>query len=290
VKKAFDSVSHSKLLRVLSQQGVPHAWVGLVHHLLSDRCTLLGDVAVPVERGTPQGSPLSPLSSLFSRNPSPSGYVQGLQGGVCVCEQGTRCLLLADDTCLVASSLSDLQRVLGVCSQWAAEVAVTFNTRKSHLLHLFGPPPGANTAPLLSGQPLQWTQEVTYLGVALKRSRTPGKTLPLELLRLWAALYKTGAALSPAVPVPLAAQLQLTTTDVLAGVLLPRGGTRPGLHQGWSLRHEPGPPADRLRQGVQRHVPAVRDRHGAQQVRRTPSRGAVLAPRQPRLLVRPSAL
>jgi hypothetical protein len=90
----------------------------------------------------------------------------------------------------------------------------------SHLLHVCGPP-DANTALLLSGQPLQWTQEVTYLGVATKRSRTPGKTLPLELPRLWAALYKTGAALSPAVPVPLAAQLQLVTADVLAGVLYP---------------------------------------------------------------------
>jgi hypothetical protein len=59
------------------------------------------------------------------------------------------------------------------------------------------------------------------LGVALKRSRTASQTLPLELPRLWAALYKTGAALSPAVPVPLAAQLQLTTADVLAGVLYP---------------------------------------------------------------------
>jgi hypothetical protein len=111
--------------------------------------------------------------------------------------------------------------VLDVGSQWAAEVAVVFNARKSHLLHLCGPPPGANVAPLLSGEPLQWTQEVAYLGVALKRSRTPGKTLPLELPRLWAALYKTGAALSPAVPVPLAAQLQLVTTGVVAGVLFP---------------------------------------------------------------------
>jgi hypothetical protein len=222
VKKAFDSVSHSKLLRVLSQQGVPHAWVGLAHHLLSDRCTFLGDTAVPTERGTPQGPPLSPL--LFTLFVEPlTERLRARSTGVELCarEHFTRCLLLADDTCLVASSPSDLQRTLDVCSQWAAEVAVVFNTRKSHLLHLCGPPPGANVALLLSGQPLQWTREVTYLGVALKRSRTPGKTLPLELPRLWAALYKTGPALSPAVPVPLAAQLQLVTTDVLAGVLYP---------------------------------------------------------------------
>jgi hypothetical protein len=32
-------------------------------------------------------------------------------------------------------------------------------------------------------------------------------------------------------PVPLAAQLQLTVTGVLAGVLYPGGGARPELHQ-----------------------------------------------------------
>jgi hypothetical protein len=95
VKKAFDSVSHSKLLRVLSQQGVPHAWVGLTHHLLSDRCTLLGDTAVPTERGTPQGSPPSPLLFTLFTEPlteqlsffvtdSPSSYGQGLKEWNCV--------------------------------------------------------------------------------------------------------------------------------------------------------------------------------------------------------------
>jgi hypothetical protein len=60
------------------------------------------------------------------------------------------------------------------------------------------------------------------LSVALERSRTPGKTLPLELPRLWAALYETGSALSPAVPFhSRPSQLQLVTTGALAGVLYP---------------------------------------------------------------------
>jgi hypothetical protein len=139
--------------------------------------------------------PLSPLLFILFTEPL-TERLRARSTGVELCahQEFTRCLLFADDTCLVASSVSDLQRTLDVCSQWATEVAVVFNTRKSHLLHLCGPPLGANTALLLSGQPLQWTQEVTYLGVALKRSRTPGKTLPLKLPRLWAALYKTGAA------------------------------------------------------------------------------------------------
>jgi hypothetical protein len=94
---------------------------------------------------------------------------------LCANKEFARCLLFADDTCLAASSLSDLQRVLDVCSQWAAEVGVVSNARKSHLLRLCGSPPGANTALPLSGQPLQWAQEATYLGVSLERSRTPAR-------------------------------------------------------------------------------------------------------------------
>jgi hypothetical protein len=101
------------------------------------------------------------------------------------------------------------------------------------------------------------------LGVALKRSRTPGKTLPLELPRLWATLYETGAAVSLAVPVPLAAQLQLTTAGVLAGVLYPA-----------AVRNLDYTGTDRFvtsltrrltgcAKGSQCHVSAVRDRHGA---------------------------
>jgi hypothetical protein len=107
------------------------------------------------------------------------------------------------------------------------------------------------------------------LGVALKRSRTPGKTLPLELPRLWAALYETGAALGPAVPVPLAAQRQLVTADVLAGVLYPAAVydldyTRTDRFV-TNLVHRltgctKGSSATLLS--------AVRDRHGAQQVHR----------------------
>jgi hypothetical protein len=92
---------------------------------------------VPTERGTPRGSPLSPLLLTLFAVP----LVERLRArstGVELCANNdfTRCLLFADDTCLVASSLSDPQRVLDVCSQRAAETATVFNARKSHLLHL----------------------------------------------------------------------------------------------------------------------------------------------------------
>jgi hypothetical protein len=221
VKKAFDSVSHRKLLRTLANQGVPDAWVGLVHHLLSDRCTFLGDMEVPIERGTPQGSPLSPLLFILFMEPLIDRLRAGSVGVKLTDAELIRCLLFADDICLVASSLEDLQRMLDICSQWAAEVQMVFNTKKSHLVHLSGPAPDANVALTLSSAPLTWTVEVVYLGVPLRRTRSPSHKLPLEVSRAWASLYRAGAAFNPVVPVPLALQLKLIVSDVLAGVMYP---------------------------------------------------------------------
>jgi hypothetical protein len=80
VKKAFDSVSHSKLLRVLSQQGVPQAWVGLFTTYSLTAAHSWGTWLCRPSGGLHRGLPCLLFSSLFSRSPSPSGRVQGLQG------------------------------------------------------------------------------------------------------------------------------------------------------------------------------------------------------------------
>lgn len=221
VKKAFDSVSHQRLLRTLEGQGVPQVWVAVIHHLLSDRCTFLGDMEVPIQRGTPQGSPLSPLLFILFMEPLISRLRAGSRGVELAPTAFIRCLLFADDVCLTASSLEDLQRMLHICSEWAADMAMVFNTSKSHLLHLAGQPYDANVALVLSGKPLQWTTEVLYLGVPIRKGRAPSSSLPFELPRAWAALHNAGAALTPAVPAPLSSQLKMVNSDVLAGVLYP---------------------------------------------------------------------
>lgn len=221
VKKAFDSVSHQRLLRVAASQGVPPLWIGVIHKLLVDRCTFLGDMEVPIQRGTPQGSPLSPLLFILFMEP----LIARLRAQAVGVElsPGTfiRCLLFADDICLTASSLEDLQRMLNVCSDWAKEAAMIFNTKKSHLLHLWGAPYDPNVALVLSGEPLTWKPQVTYLGVPVKNNRSRSNSLPLELPRAWAALHQAGLALNPHAPVPLDAQLKLINSDVLAGVMYP---------------------------------------------------------------------
>ena len=47
-------------------------------------------------------------------------------------------LVFADDICLTADSLEDLQEMLDICQTWAEEYGMSFNTGKSELMQLAG--------------------------------------------------------------------------------------------------------------------------------------------------------
>ena len=127
LRHAFDSVSHVKLLEVLRQQGVPEVWLALIGSLLADRKTIIGDAAIDIERGTPQGSPLSPLLFIVFMEPLIQLLRERSRGVELAPATRLRSLHFADDTGLVASSLNDLQAMLDVCSAWALDMGMTFN-------------------------------------------------------------------------------------------------------------------------------------------------------------------
>jgi hypothetical protein len=102
--------------------------------------------------------------------------------------------------------------------RYATAVQLTFNTKNSHLVHLNGPAPDANTAPTLSSAPLTWTAEVTYLGVPGRRC-TQGGTSTL-LVSGQSVTNKPGSS-PEARPVPLP---QAATRGVPSlGVPVPSG-------------------------------------------------------------------
>jgi len=61
VVKAFDRVSHSKLLEILVNEHVPPWNVRWVKSFLQDRSARIGNFSYSLENGVPQGCVLSPL-------------------------------------------------------------------------------------------------------------------------------------------------------------------------------------------------------------------------------------
>ena len=220
VRRAFDSVNHRKLLHVLKAQGVPDHWIGVIHGVLNDRVTQLGDGEIKIERGTPQGSPLSPLLFILFINPLIE-RLRDVAFGVELAPQAwIRALLFADDICLTCSNLPDLQRALDECTFWASEMGMSFNASKSHLLALRGQP-DARARLTLSDEALEWKREVTYLGVQIAKTSSAATRATMDAASAWKAYGRIKAAMDASLPLPLDVQLNLIETDILAKVLYP---------------------------------------------------------------------
>ena len=79
--------------------------------------------------------------------------------------------LLADDVIVYSKHLSTLQALLDICTNWARNAGMNWNTSKSHVILQEG-----NEEPhsplTLSGAPLQVTKSTSYLGVTLTANGT----------------------------------------------------------------------------------------------------------------------
>jgi len=131
-KKAFDSVSHEKLLAKLAAYGIGgklHAWIKA---FLSDRKqrVCLGKAEsdyVTVTSGVPQGSVLGPLLFVI--------FVNDLPG---IFKDGVTCKLFADDLKIYCSSLNfeNLQNALNQLSKWAERWQLGISVPKCNVLYL----------------------------------------------------------------------------------------------------------------------------------------------------------
>ncbi|MFH4980885.1 hypothetical protein AB6A40_007594 [Gnathostoma spinigerum] len=132
--KAFDSVSHQKLLHKLDSYGVKGRVLLWIKSFLTDRsfCVKIGEsFSTPreISSGVPQGSILGPLLFLI--------YVNNIAD-----ELSSTCMLFADDSKLY-KEISDptidfpaLQRDLRILSEWSKEWQLDINTDKCHVLRI----------------------------------------------------------------------------------------------------------------------------------------------------------
>ena len=164
--KAFDKVSHPKLLFKLSQHGVKGNTLNWIRAFLVGRTQAVvlegeSSMEVPVTSGVPQGSVLGPLLFLLYINDLP----QNIQSQV---------RLFADDTAvyLTVDSSEDrdtLQADLDTLQEWERAWDMEFNPSKCQVLHITRSKQPLNTQYTLHDQVLEATDTAKYLGVTISK-------------------------------------------------------------------------------------------------------------------------
>jgi hypothetical protein len=223
LSKAFDTVDHRKFLKLMREHKLPEEWIMLVQKMMTNRTMKLYNVLVSLKVGSPQGSPISPLifimfvDPLIKRLRACTG-VQFMKAQDNTDEESRiRSLFFADDICLTAETFEDLDKMLTICHDWAAEWGMTFNAGKSQIVRLAG----AKHSPvvLLGGKKVEWVQQYTYLGITIAEGRRC--RLPIPDGKMWKSYFRVKNALNPRLPLPIQRQLQLIQTDILSQALYP---------------------------------------------------------------------
>ena len=163
--KAFDSVSHRKLIQKCNYYGIRGQVLSWVNAFLSDRSqvTLVdGDFSDTccVTSGVPQGSVLGPLLFLLFINDLPDGITSNIR-------------LFADDCALYLQLQSNnaerlLQADLDKLSIWSNENHLRFNPTKCCTIHVTKMKKPSKFIYHLYGYPLAETDVHPYLGVHIK--------------------------------------------------------------------------------------------------------------------------
>jgi len=140
ISKAFDRVDHYKLMTMLMERMFPKCIIDVILNWFKNCCSCVRwDDAMssvfPVMAGVRQGGVLSPLLfAIFMDN-----LINRLQrsGLGCVLNQTYfGCLIYADDIMLISQSVTNMQKMLNICDEFATDVDVKFNTAKFQAMHI----------------------------------------------------------------------------------------------------------------------------------------------------------
>ena len=182
MKQAYDRVQHKMLFHVLDKTGLPPAFIDIVqgayaHATFSIRTAAGFTDLVPYTRGLRQGCPMSPL--LFNlyfgiADEWMNRWVPFLGIDVGFHESFLRAIYYADDVVLLASSVSDLQRLVNRFEQCISRLHMLINPDKSNLV-VFNNTHNIQGQLYVQAGIIRQADHYTYLGVVFTDDLQWGK-------------------------------------------------------------------------------------------------------------------
>ena len=193
--KAFDCVEHRALWSVMEELGFPKHIIKLISNLYEDQesAVRLGDNSITdwfkIGKGVRQGCILSPnLFSIYTERIMRKA-LDGFDGGIVVGGRNYTDLRYADDTVLMASDRTEMERLFEAVRDASAELGLRLNVKKTKMMVI-----GGSTDPFYSnGEEIEQVEEFVYLGSRVVRS---SKSLP-EVKRRLAIARDTVSKLTP---------------------------------------------------------------------------------------------
>jgi len=167
--KAFDRVSHSRLIRKMQDRGFPECFVQLISNWYSKLSSVVRwngiySTAFKVLAGVCQGGILSPL--FF--NMYVDGLIENLEHsgfGCYIKHSFLGCFMYADDIILLSPSSYGLQCMLHTCAGFGAQHNIVFNIKKSVYAVVGKKKLDFSNSPCLYQSPLPRVDTFKYLGV-----------------------------------------------------------------------------------------------------------------------------
>ena len=130
IQKAFDSVSHFKLIKTLSQYKIHNSLISWFREFLHDRTqkVVIGNTfseSLPIYSGVPQGGVIGPLLFII--------YINDIVSEV---DASSNINLFADDTKIFSHSNTTLQQSLDKIFHWLKERKLNLNPSKCNVLNI----------------------------------------------------------------------------------------------------------------------------------------------------------
>ena len=196
-RKAFDTLHRSSIPVIFSQYNVPICLISDITQMYSDTSACVSTELGPTEwfkttSGVLQGDTLSPYLFIVLFDYALKKTLQDDDGFV-VCKRNGRrhpaihigALAYADDICLLAESIDDVECSLHRLESSAAEIGLTINYNKTKVMHLGQT--SARHVRFANGDPVDSCDKFEYLGVPTSNAETVFRS---RLSKAWAAATK----------------------------------------------------------------------------------------------------